>query len=281
MKLLKIRRYISKKLGLKLKSTPFISGDTFRSLAKFRYDEVGDKFSFNKSAENDIVYVRSDLIECFFDCIHDDIPSPYILITHNSDTNITSEYEKYIDGKIVHWYAQNLCFTSSKVSMLPIGLENLSYHNNGVLDYFIGGEDNKPIKNKILLSVNVNTNMDKRMECVNDLMGCDLVDMRNEFVPPGLYVQQLKDYKFIASPEGNGVDCHRTWEAMYCRVIPILKKSAFTVHLDSFPCWIVDDWSDIREYDQSMLEDKYNEIQMGVSRERLYFEYYRRRIPQK
>ena len=38
-------------------------------------------------------------------------------------------------------------------------------------------------------------------------------------------MSELSSYKFALSPEGNGIDCHRTWECLYLGVIPIVKKS--------------------------------------------------------
>lgn len=37
------------------------------------------------------------------------------------------------------------------------------------------------------------------------------------------YWQQLQRSKFVASPEGNGIDCHRTYEALWCGCIPIVE----------------------------------------------------------
>jgi hypothetical protein len=37
------------------------------------------------------------------------------------------------------------------------------------------------------------------------------------------YWQQLMRSKFVASPEGNGIDCHRTYEALWCGCIPIVE----------------------------------------------------------
>ena len=33
----------------------------------------------------------------------------------------------------------------------------------------------------------------------------------------------LSKYKFIISPEGNGIDCHRHYEAILCGCIPIIE----------------------------------------------------------
>ena len=36
------------------------------------------------------------------------------------------------------------------------------------------------------------------------------------------YLRELGRYRFVASPPGNGPDCHRTWEALLAGTIPIV-----------------------------------------------------------
>ncbi len=38
---------------------------------------------------------------------------------------------------------------------------------------------------------------------------------------PKVYARNCQ-YSFWLSPRGNGIDCHRTWEALYLDVIPIV-----------------------------------------------------------
>ena len=35
----------------------------------------------------------------------------------------------------------------------------------------------------------------------------------------------FQNFTFIYSPEGTGIDCHRTWEALYLNTIPIMKRN--------------------------------------------------------
>ena len=49
----------------------------------------------------------------------------------------------------------------------------------------------------------------------------------------------------MVSPEGGGMDCHRTWEALALGCIPVVKRSAFSDLFQNLPVLIVDDWSDI------------------------------------
>lgn len=47
----------------------------------------------------------------------------------------------------------------------------------------------------------------------------------NQTVHHGQYFDTLPSYKFIISPEGNGIDCHRHYEAFLAGCIPILERN--------------------------------------------------------
>ncbi len=59
---------------------------------------------------------------------------------------------------------------------------------------------------------------------------------------------------------GNGLDCHRTWEALYLGAIPAVKSSDLDPIYEGLPVLIVEDWSDLTE---EYLEKKYEEMSQG------------------
>ena len=47
-------------------------------------------------------------------------------------------------------------------------------------------------------------------------------------------------------PQGNGVDCHRNWEVLYLKRVPIMKKSDYLQELyKDYPVLWVDDFADV------------------------------------
>merc|ERR1711988_48097 len=58
---------------------------------------------------------------------------------------------------------------------------------------------------------------------------------------------QHHDYAFVASPQGNGLDCHRTWEALILESIPIVRTSSLDPLFAEFPVAIVKDWSEVTD----------------------------------
>ena len=67
-----------------------------------------------------------------------------------------------------------------------------------------------------------------------------------------------KPYKYILSPPGAGIDCHRTWEAIICNVVPIVLSSTLDSLFVDLPVLIVKKWEDINE---KMLLENYTIIQ--------------------
>lgn len=72
------------------------------------------------------------------------------------------------------------------------------------------------------------------------------------------YIESLCLTKFAPSPEGNGIDCHRHWEALYCKCIPIIEDNELIKpKLSGLPVIYTHDYSEITpEY----LNKKYEEI---------------------
>ena len=61
---------------------------------------------------------------------------------------------------------------------------------------------------------------------------------------------------FVISPEGAGIDCHRTWEAILLGCVPVVKRNKLASLFNKLPVILVDDWSEfnsihmINEFDR-------------------------------
>ena len=54
-----------------------------------------------------------------------------------------------------------------------------------------------------------------------------------------------RDYAFELSPQGNGLDCHRTWEALILNTIPIVRTSSLDPLYEGLPVVVVAEWADV------------------------------------
>ena len=70
------------------------------------------------------------------------------------------------------------------------------------------------------------------------------------------FLSRLKQCKFMICPRGNAVDCHRNWEVLYMRRVPIMKRDPYLEELfKDYPVLWVDDFAEVT---QTMLMDNYN-----------------------
>ena len=72
------------------------------------------------------------------------------------------------------------------------------------------------------------------------------------------YFNELPCYKFIISPEGNGIDCHRHYEALMAGCIPIIEDNPLVREkYRGCPILFTKDYSEINEF---YLEQRYKEM---------------------
>jgi len=73
----------------------------------------------------------------------------------------------------------------------------------------------------------------------------DLVFYEPTPLPRSESWKKQSQYAFVLSPHGNGLDCHRTWEALALGCIPIVKTSSLDPLYEDMPVLIVAQWSDV------------------------------------
>ena len=62
------------------------------------------------------------------------------------------------------------------------------------------------------------------------------------------FLLNLAKHKFILCPRGNAIDCHRNWEVLYMRRVPVMKTDTYLMDLFyDYPVLWVHDYADITE----------------------------------
>lgn len=178
--------------------------------------------------------------------------NPFRLILHNADDSFRKEHLKYFDiPNCKKVYSQNVDVVDSRVEFLPIGIANhfWKWGKSQIVDKVI----QEDIDKTDLVYAHFQER-DNRVECYDNVRreGIPIVESM-EYED---YLRKLKSYKYCISPEGNGIDCYRTWEALYMKTIPICQRSILVEEFaKTFPIYIVDDWKDLSVKD---LEKQYN-----------------------
>jgi len=165
------------------------------------------------------------------------IPGPYILITHNSDlspSKLTLATAEKLP-KLIYWYGQNLV-EGEKRRSFPLGLENHRYGKMLPETYIhIAGMN---IGKNSLVTASFTPRNKERQELLKNLESFDWVDTPkfgydavspldtlNASTTQAAWLKRQAEYKFVISPVGKGIDCHRTWEMIAIGVIPIVRSS--------------------------------------------------------
>jgi len=225
-----------------------ISGINLRKAANAVLD-IDRKINFTDLKDKDIIWCKTDFLQELYAGIRNHT-NRYILITHCSDYEINEEKFLQKPKCIVKWFAQNVNYKHQDLIPVPIGIENHEGTNKGGASNFLYLAKNVfdfKIKNKIINKIFCNFNPQtnpNRINVANILTRKKL----GSFVYPlpfNQYVDTAKNFLFIASPKGNGIDCHRTWESLYYGCIPIVERHFMYDNYLNLPIIQIDSWEDI------------------------------------
>lgn len=225
-------------LSLAPVSEEFITGNGFAS--RCRYVLNFDILRVNEAVENNWWFCKADYLEYFF--ARHAPREPYVLFTHNSDRSIDGRFRRHLDtSQLVAWFAQNPVLEHPKLHALPIGIANPVWPH-GDQDSFRRVRETRPEKTALFdVSFDTQTRPSERLRC---LVQTGLVKSPRVAFPD--FLRRLAAAYFCLSPRGNGVDSHRTWEALYLGTIPVVTRSVLTEQHRDIPMVALDDWADFR-----------------------------------
>jgi len=190
----------------------------------------------------------------------------FVLVSGDSDTTVPTDVPAEAEHILNHplllaWYSQNFTHPSEKLRQLPIGLD---FHTISQNNHAWGPKQTLESQMSDLFSVR-HSRIIKKLSCysnfhflINTRYAQDRLDAMAK-VPRELVFyephkikridswQNMIKYKYVLSPHGNGLDCHRTWEAISLGCIPIVKTSPLDPLFAGLPVLIVQDWSDITQ----------------------------------
>lgn len=253
-------------------SAPFISGDDFRAICKFKVDETfpvaePNQYQWNKKyfepsevVDGDAIFVNLAYLDGFFKQYHPKIKALYILISYNHDFSAPGLYKNFLsDSQLFAWFTQNCDCIHQKMIQVPIGLSNKHWpHSRNHTELISNLQQQKNTQKKYLLYVNFNINTAPKIrQPIYDFF------KNKPFCTCFKRTSCLQNYtnitqsKFVISPRGNGLDCHRTWETLYLGSYPVVKTSTLDPLYKDLPVVIVNDWSEVTG---EFLEREYKEL---------------------
>ena len=192
----------------------------------------------------------------------------FIIFCSNEDTPITEDIHSHIPPNVLAIYAANAIGYGGKVHPIPYGLQRKLYPVDVRLDemYIALKSDPKPTK---LLYINhaEHTNISERGN-IRDMFADKSFATVSPRVDYPEYCKMIQAHKFMICPEGNAVDCHRNWEVLLLKRVPIMKKNDYLQECyKDYPILWVDDYADVNktllaENDNLFIESRNLDINM-------------------
>jgi hypothetical protein len=190
------------------------------------------------------------------------VDNKFIIFTSHEDTPI-DEYIN-IPPNVLGIHAVNAAYFNDKIHPFPYGLQRQMGANDHRIEIMQKEvEEDKHYKPSKLLYINCGLGKER-----NDKERASLpyfekfdwatcrFDKDSKFFGYDRYLDflnEVRDHKFMVCPQGHGMDCHRNWESLYLRRVPVMKETPYFRRLmQGFPVLFVNDWSDITP---ELLED--------------------------
>lgn len=219
----------------------FIDGDFFESLADFSF---GDMYSSNLSQpsyqvlkdifdkfETPILFIETHRVGLLFRELMNFPNRKCKIICHNSDATFGEELLRHLPDNVEMMWCQNYNYVETdRLKSLPIGLERVRWFPEQKKQELLYNIMQEEVERTELVYMNFNPGTNPiRQQIYDSLKDKDFIN--KEMIGNGgdykNYLMNLKKHKFVISPPGNGIDCHRNWEAIYCGCIPIVLDSYF------------------------------------------------------
>lgn len=180
---------------------------------------------FKKDA---IIFCKTDYIDYLFDNIrHSD--KNYVVITHHSDYPIDGYRFSKKPDNVKKWFAINKAYDNDSIVCIPLGLKTHKgiYLEERYMTKWLVSEIKNLSENKKEKIVYCNwTNTNPYRNTIITKLQSNNIDYKLEYnLTFDEYATNMSRCKFVISPPGNGIDCHRTWEALYMGCIPIVIKN--------------------------------------------------------
>ena len=188
-----------------------------------------------------IIFIHTHLLARFFTRILPAMHNRFVLISHLSDDEVGPELLSFADDdRLLHWYAQNLTQRHRKVSGIPIGLANRKFPHGDISLLHKRMCSPERRSRPMIFCESLVTHKQRAMKVDSMLrQGVEIHEPTHSF---GDYISLTKQAFFVASPRGNGLDCHRTWEALYLGAVPVIDskldpsicKGLPIIHIENF-----------------------------------------------
>ena len=174
----------------------------------------------------------------------------FIIFTNLEDTPIDDFIIDQIPENVVCISAINAITHGDKIIPAPYGVQRRMTPDDDRIEQLTEWMKYDSIDNPTtLLYVSHNdANGSERAGIKSLFYDKDWAEVNEQRVPYHKFLSNLSNSKFMICPIGNAIDCHRNWEVLYMRRVPVMRRHPYLVELyKDYPVLFVDKYSDVTE----------------------------------
>ena len=184
---------------------------------------------------------RSDLL----DLCSNFTQMKFIIFTNLEDTPIDDQIR--VPDNVLCISAVNAIAYGDKVIPAPYGVQRRMNQSDDRIEKLIDSMEYVPSNPRGLLYVSHNESSNaKRLGIKSLFYDKPWAEVNEQRVPYNVFLYNLSGSKFMICPVGNAIDCHRNWEVIYMRRVPVMTRDPYLEELyKDYPVLFVDDYSQV------------------------------------
>lgn len=173
----------------------------------------------------------------------------FIIFTNLEDTPIDEYIFEAIPDNVLCVSAVNAVSHGGKVIPAPYGLQRRMSPDDRRIEDITSAMKSLPSNPPGLLYVSHNEGSHSERVGVKDLFrNQPWAEVHEQRVSFSVFLYNLSQSKFMICPRGNAIDCHRNWEVLYMRRVPVMKRHPYLEELyKDLPVLFVNHYSEVTE----------------------------------
>ena len=224
----------------------------------------------------ELVWVRVSWLPAFVEHVLPRVAGDFVLVTGDSDSSLPTEAPEVaaalLDSpRVLHWYAQNYDGSAprDRMSPLPIGIDlhTLSerpawgqgitspWEQQAELDALVATlPPAAEREHAIHIDLGWSTypspqprgaRLRERRDEVSEILRANPLVVADPWLPRSELWRRRGRFAFAVSPHGNGLDCHRTWEALALGQVVLVPSSPLDPLFDDVRAFPFAAWTDL------------------------------------
>ena len=170
----------------------------------------------------------------------------FIIFTNLEDTPIDDQIR--VPDNVLCISAVNAIAHGDKVIPAPYGVQRKMTPDDDRIEQLTEWMefDNKDNPNNLIYVSHNESSNARRLGIKNLFYDKDWAEVNEQRVSYNTFLSNLSNSKFMICPIGNAIDCHRNWEVLYMRRVPVMVRDPYLEELyKDYTVLFVDNYKDV------------------------------------